>query len=256
MVMPAATLVLIAVGYWVLAVAAKRGNPSSVASVVVVMVLQFFLAVVAYGITTARTGENVQANVPGLVIPMLVVIALASSRNVLLELRKRDLWEPIFGSAKPSSRLCVAGTILIVIGFIGLNGSTIYAGWNSGRSRQLEVHQAQGFADMIQSEEQAFMNAMGGLSDPYSAEEIQAVLATVKKLQRRADAAMADAKEGSPLRSILEDYCNAVRQWKNAVTLLASETPDGGRAQEMLLLGDKLRTQAGQNFDSRYIPQQ
>lgn len=258
MAIPAATLILITIGYWVLAVAAKRGNPSSVGSVIVVMILQFTLALVAYGITTARTdaGADAQVNMPGLIIPILVIIALVSSRNVLLELKKRDLWTQIFGSSKPSGRLCVVGSILIVIGFLGLNGSSIYAGWDTGKARQHEMQQAQYFVDMIQNEEQAFINSMSGLSGASGAEEIRAALSTVTELEQRTDAIKTAVKEGSPFGSILENYGNAVEHWKSAVTLLAAPNPDEERAQKMLILGDKLRAQAGQAFDRRYIGKQ
>src|SRR4051812_29711385 len=47
----AATITLIAAGYWVLAVAARRGNPNAVGVVIVAMVLQICLALVFSGVT-------------------------------------------------------------------------------------------------------------------------------------------------------------------------------------------------------------
>jgi hypothetical protein len=209
------------------------------------------------GMTTVETGGNAEAyrvgsNLPSLIIAVLIVISLVRSRNVLLELRRRDLWEPIFGSAKASGRLCVVGTLLLVIGYIGLIGSLFAAGWSSGRSDHQEALQAQSFVDMLQNEEQTFANAMKGLSGPHSTEELQTALAAAIKLEQRAEIVKANAKEDIPLRSILEDYCKAVGRWKSGLTLLAQANPDVGRARGMLLLGDKLRIQAMTAFDRKY----
>ncbi len=247
----ALSLVVIAAGYWFLAVAAKRGNPSSVGTVIVVMVLQLTLTLVSYGIAEAKSGVA-QTNTSGWVIPVLVIIALVSSRNVLIELRKRELWDGVFGSAKPSGRLCVIGSILVVIGFIGLNTSSVYAGWRVGQGQRQETQHAQSFVEMIQTEEVAFMESMRPLYGEYGAEDLHTALAMVTKLEAKAKAIDA----GGPLGLIVETYCNAVRQWKNAVTLLNETEPDVDRAQQMLMLGDKLRAQAGQDFDRRYIKNQ
>jgi hypothetical protein len=247
-------LVVIATGYWLLAVAAKRGNPSSVGTVIAVMVLQLTLTLVTYGIAAAKGGANEQPNALGSVIPILVIIALVNSRNVLIELRTRGLWEQIFGSAKPSGRLCLAGSILVVLGFIGLNASTVYAEWRTGQARQQELQHVQRFFNMIQSEEAAFMKAMGVLSGPYGVEDVQEALETVVELEQEARAIEEATAEMDSFDFIAGTYCNAVRQWKNALTLLNETEPDVERAQQMLLLGDKLRVQAGQEFDRRYAP--
>jgi hypothetical protein len=99
----ATTITLIAAGYWVLAVAARRGNPNAVGVVIVAMVLQICLALISAGLAAARTNSAFQPPAGGLVIPILVLVALASSRKVLLELKDRQLWDQVFGSAKPFS---------------------------------------------------------------------------------------------------------------------------------------------------------
>src|SRR4051794_38538573 len=49
----ATTISLIAGGYWVLATAARRGNPNSVGIVIVTLVLQICLALISSGVAAA-----------------------------------------------------------------------------------------------------------------------------------------------------------------------------------------------------------
>src|SRR5882672_5344459 len=71
----AATISVLAAGYWVLAVAARRGNPNAVGVVIVAMVLQICLALISSGVTAARTNSAFQPPVAGLFIPILVLVA-------------------------------------------------------------------------------------------------------------------------------------------------------------------------------------
>ena len=73
----ATTITLIAAGYWVLAVAARRGNPNAVGVVIVAMVLQICLALISSGVAAARTNSTFQPPVAGLFIRFLVLVALA-----------------------------------------------------------------------------------------------------------------------------------------------------------------------------------
>src|SRR5262249_16076709 len=102
-------IVLIASGYWVLAVAARGAHPKSSGAVWRVLVIQIALSLVASGLAASRTKSDFQPNLGGLIIPILVLVALASSRKVLLELQDRGLWERVFAPARPSRHLCVIG---------------------------------------------------------------------------------------------------------------------------------------------------
>lgn len=250
---PAITLTLIATGYWLLAAAARRGNPSSVGIVIAVMVLQLAIALVSNSIIAATSGADVRPGTPGLIIPVIVTIVLAGNRKALLELQKRGLWNGIFGTAKPSGRLCVIGGTLLAAGFVSVNGFSVYAAWLSGRERHVEIARAEGFVDMINTGEQAFLKAMERLSGDYGTEELHAALDKAAELERRAEALKAAGANKDPFCSIMGTYCNAVRQWKNGLALLNSADPDFERAQQMLALGDKLRRQAGQEFSRRYV---
>src|ERR1051326_4869542 len=64
MILPALAITFIAAGYCVLTVAARRGNPASVGTVIVIMALQLTFVLVCAGIGATRTGTDVSSNMP------------------------------------------------------------------------------------------------------------------------------------------------------------------------------------------------
>ena len=244
----------LAAGYWTLAVAARRGNPNSVAVVLVIMVIQLVIVFVTAGITAARTNTDLSSNVPGLIIPILMLIALASSRGVLLELQDRGLWEKAFVSVKPSGTLCVIGGIMVAAGLVLLDGGTVYASRQVGRARALEFHGATEFVHMIKSEERDFLDTIGGAVASPKKAKLDLALAKVEVLESRVKSLQASASQDSSLPAILQTYGNGVRQWKNALLAMRETNPDRQRAKQMLTLGDKLRAQALADFQARFAP--
>jgi hypothetical protein len=97
-----------------------------------------------------------------LAIPLLVMVALAKSRSVLLELQDRGLWEQAFSSVKPSGGLCVIGGALLVVGLLALDGATIYGGAKITQARAVEYQGAKEFAELIKNEEREFLAAAKG----------------------------------------------------------------------------------------------
>jgi hypothetical protein len=250
----ALTIILIAGGYWVLAVAARRGNPNAVGVVIVVMVLQICLALISSGIAAARTNSPFQPPVAGLFIPILVLVALASSRKVLLQLKERQLWDQVFGSAKPSGNLCLIGGTLLVTGFVAMNAGTYYIGWKAGQQQQAEVQVAKAFVELIQRDEKDFLTAMRGISVDRSQNGIEIVLTKFQTLEQNLEVLKKEAGSADRLIQILTTYGNALRQWKNGLMLLKEPNADLDRVQNTFKLGDQLRTEAGQEFDRRYAP--
>ena len=250
----AATITLIAAGYWVLAVAARRGNPNAVGVVIVAMVLQICLALIGSGVTAARTNSAFQPPVTGLFIPILVLVALASSRKVLLELKERQLWDQVFGSAKPSANLCIIGGILLATGFVAMNAGTYYIGWKAGQQQRVDFQHARVFVELIQNDEKAFHTAMQGISNHRDQNQIGTALTTLKSLEQKFEVIEKEAAGADRLPQILTTYGNAIRQWKKGLMLLKEPDADTERVQKMFMLGDQLRAEACQEFDRRYAP--
>ena len=250
----AATITLIAAGYWVLAVAARRGNPNAVGIVIVAMVLQICLALISSGLAAARTNSSFQPPVAGLFIPILVLVALASSRKVLLQLKERQLWHQVFGSAKPSATLCVIGGTLVATGFVAMNAGTTYLGWKAGTQQQAEIQHAKAFIELIQRDEKEFLLAMQGVSVNPGKSEIETALTKFNTLEQNFEALEKESAGADRLLDILTTYRNALRQWKNGLMILKEPNADIDRVKKMLELGDRFRTEAGQQFDLRYGP--
>jgi len=248
-----AALLLICAGYWVLAKAAKRGNPNSVGIVIVLMALYVVIGFVSRAAGQTGSLASSQPMALQVIVPLVVIAALVSSRTVLLELRKRDLWDGVFGQRGSSDRLCVIGGTLLVLGFVASHLSS--AGVEQAvQETQNEREQVQEFVAMVGGEEKAFAEAMAGLSDtsmdPRAA--LQTALTRVGELERKAQEISESAAELKRLSPILQTYCDGVQQWKKGLTLLASAEPDGQLAQRALQLGDSLRKEAGRELAKHY----
>jgi len=169
-----------------------------------------------------------------------------------LELRERGLWEQAFGSAEPTGNLCLIGGSLLVAGFLALNSSAFYTGWRVGKDRATEARQARSFLQMIKTEEVAFINATQSFSAQYTKADVDNALAAVNALEKRVASLQQETTAQGPLPGILTTYANAVRQWKNGLMILKETNPDRNQALKLLQLGDELRTEATQQFASRY----
>jgi hypothetical protein len=252
MILPALAVTFVAAGYCVLTIAARRGNPASIGTVIVIMALQLTFTLIFAGIGAARTGTDVSSNMPNLIIPIAVLIALASSRSVLVELQERDLWEKVFDSEKSSSQFCVIGGILLAIGFLTLNGGTYYVGNKLHEERAAENRQAREFVEMIKHEEQQFMDAAAAVLRSKTPDNLKLALARADSLKTKCESIRTATGDHGRLPGILTSYNNAVRQWENGLLALKEKQPDTQRAQRLLDMGDKLRAEALADFN-RYF---
>lgn len=248
----AVTISLIAVGYWLLAVAANRGNPNAVGIVIVAMVLQICLALIFSGITAAQTNTPFQPPVGSLFIPILVLVALANSRKVLLELKQRQLWQQVFGAAKPSGKLCVIGGTLLVMGFVSMNAGTSYLSWKVTQQRKVEIQHANAFVELVQVDEKDLLSAVKVVYRDQNEGDIETALSKLSALEQHLGTLTTETPSTEQLHEILLKYDSALRQWKNGLLLLKDPKGDRDRAQKMFTLGDRFRAEACQEYDQRY----
>ncbi len=247
-----ATLLVISGGYWVLAVAARRGNPNSVGIVLVLVGVQIALSLIISGIASSRTGGSFQPNTGGLVMPALVFIALHSSRKILLELEDRGLSERAFGPAKPSGNLCMIGGILLVAGFVGLDTGVFYVNHKAGQEKAEEFRRAQAFGKVIRVDELEFMKAMDGVWRNANKAQLEEAVAQLNILEEKLKSVNQTGTDGGQLSRIINNYENALREWKKALLMMQEATPDSERANAMLKLGDRFRSEACEEFNRRY----
>lgn len=248
----AVSLGLVAAGYLALATAARRGNPKAVGNAIAVMGGAIALSFVSGGIVAAQLGTEFQLNMPGLIVPVLVLIALASNRNVLLELQSRGLWDQVFAAAKPSARLCVTGSILLATGAVALHANLCYTQWQAVQIRKVDVRSAKAFLQLIKTEENDFRITLRSLSGQGGKTNIDAVLAKVTILEQNLAKIRSEAAGTDKLVAILDLYATAVAQWRKGLVLLQQPGADLAKVNKMLTLGDKQRAEACRRFDEAY----
>jgi hypothetical protein len=133
-----------------------------------------------------------------------------------------------------------------------MNASSYYVGWKVGHQQRAEIQHAKAFIELIQQDENEFLKAMQEVSGSWRQGEIEIVLARFETLEQHFEVLKTEAAGADRLLQILTTYGNALRQWKNGLTLLQESEPDTDRARQMFELGDRLRTDACQEFDRRY----
>jgi hypothetical protein len=253
MILPALAITFVAAGYCVLTIAARRGNPASVGTVIVIMALQLTVSLIFAGIGAARTGTDVSNNMPNVIIPIVVLVALATSRGVLLELQERGLWEKVFDSEKSSGQFCVIGGIFLAIGFLTLNGGTFYVGNKVQQERAAENRQAREFVEMIKHEEQQFMDAAAAVLRGTTPDNLKLALARADSLKSKCESIRTAIGDHGRLPGILTGYSNGVRQWENGLLALTEKNPDTQRAQRLFDMRDKLRADALNDFNRYFV---
>lgn len=252
-IFPALALTLVAAGYCMLALAARRGSPTSVGIVIVIVALQITFVLTIAGISAARAGGDFSSNTPSIIIPILVFIALASSRGVLLELQNRGLWDQAFAPAKPTRDLCIIGGALVALGFITLNGGTFYLGHKVQQERAAEHGQAREFVEMIKHEELQFMTAASEVLRASTSEKLDLALSRAETLKAKCESLRSAAGGQGRLPGVLTTYANAVRQWENGLLALKEKNPDTQHSQRLLDMGDRLRAEALDEFNRYFV---
>lgn len=247
-------LALLAAGYWVLAVAARRGNPNAVGVVIVAAAIQMCLVWILAAVNAARLNSPFQPPIVGMIIPIAVLFALNNSRNVLLKLKERNLWDRVFGSAKPSANLCIIGGILFGTGIVAFNAGTYYVSWKAGQQQTAESQHARAFIELLETDEKELRATMPMFSSNPTQSNFETVINRLKAVEQKLEALKTETATFKNLLQILHTYGNALRQWRNGLMLLNEPIPDTRRAQKMFQLGDKLKADALQEFDRRYAP--
>jgi hypothetical protein len=242
-----AAISILAVAYWFLMVAAHRGDPKAVGIVVVAAGVQITANLIFSGVAAARTGSEFKLNPGGFVLPILVMLALASSRKVLLELGNRGLWERVFGPAKPTAQLCRVGIILIVFGLVTLNATSFGVGVKVAQARGVEKRWLDSFKQMISKEEQQFRVSLENAAPDYSPEKLREASAKLKLLEERV-AQLKTMPSSERLSPVLVAYSGAVAQYKDALRLLTGPRPDGELATKRFEVGDQMRNTAGEQL--------
>jgi hypothetical protein len=236
---------VIAVAYWLLSVGARRGNPRALSIVLAVLGAQLLFSVAILVYIAFLSRSDASTSIISIIIPLLVFVFLARNRGDLLELRRRGLWEGIYGAARPSDRLCTIGGVLLAVGVIALYSFVILSTVHAIRNVRLRGE----FQALIGTDEKAFLDAVAS-GDPAKDKDVVAhVLKTADELEAKTQAIAVQAKAGSQMHTVAIKYAEAVSKWQAALKILEQEGGTDPRVQALFVEGDQLRQQAVAEFN-------
>jgi hypothetical protein len=251
-VLPFLILVLLSAGYWILGIAANRGNPTAGLIAVAIICTQFVFIILPMFLFGAQIAG--QKNTVSSLVVVFPIIALAfeGNRRILLKLQKRGLWEHVFSSAKRSGHLCAIGGAFLVAASIIVVGDAV-SFLNQTETRVRDSRQVQTFVRLIKEEEQDFMRALGVLSQSHDRTDAAATMMKLVDLDQKVATLRSEVSPEKPFYSVLTVYRKALHDWKNGLAALDVSEPDANRAKQMFESGDRLRAKVLQDFDRLYV---
>ena len=184
----------------------------------------------------------------------LIIVVLDRSRAVLMEMKKRGLWNQRFGSSKPSKNLCILGGSFYAVGYFGFLVSLLVPAIEAAKNAKAlaeERRQAQAVIQMIQQEEADFFKSMQSLDDPKA---VKNALAKVDVLDQKVASLQVEIPADGTLARIMKEYKRAVQDWKSGLIELDNPVPDLKAAKEKLEYGDKIRNEFTKEFDKKFSP--
>jgi hypothetical protein len=252
----AGSLVLVTSGYWTLAKAAKRGNPSSVTIVLFLQLATFIAGPISRAqgyklgnIPTSQTQITVSVS-----ITLFFALLLLMSRSALVKLKERGLWQDVFGGYPPSGHLCLFGAILLALGSFGALKGTADIVNRPKQDIAQEKRQAELFLAMVSRDEPIVEQSMKKLTSggAPSKREVETVVGQLTILERKAHALSLQSAKYEEIAEIFETYSKAAAQWKRGVMILTAPAGDVKTGRRALELGDTLRQRAFVLFDEHY----
>jgi hypothetical protein len=240
-----AGLGLVALSYWVLSVAARRGDPIGVGLPALVMTLHVATAFILQAAMRAGDGGDQPYDLKGLIIPVVIVVVLARDWQILSTLKKRGLQDQAFPARKPTTALCAVGGVTLVAGFVVIYASLFATGADMRARLKDLAAEAKAFETLIVQDEAHFQDTLKALAGAEDGGPYQASLKEVGVLLAKVEAMRDDPKTGPTMKKVLTTYAAAVAQWKSG---LAAAPEDVEAAEGKLRRGDALRDQAIAQF--------
>ena len=254
---------LIFAGNFMLAKAAKRGDPNAVTvplmytSMCLVFAL-FSKLYISNGMilggmnlsNNIRFEQDVFMQVFVFFLIGLLVWAFWDCRSVLIKIKERELQEQIFGSHPPTRKLCVVGSILILLPLpialiAGMVGSNTYQQQEDHKNQVLEL------VAIFDNEEQDVIQAFKNISASDVA-TLHHVSDQLAKLETQVDALCEKASTNAQFMPFLEQYKVAIEKWKDGCQTLTVYPMYKDQAVEKLNEGNRLRKQLGIDLTKKY----
>jgi len=244
-------LLAISASYYVLAVAARRGDHKGSTVVLTAYFIQLIVSLIGMSYITSGKGLP---NLGGILISCLIIVALYQGRQRIVELRNKGLFEKAFNGKKGFKTLSLAGCAIFIVGFIALQTASFATGYFAVKKDNGEIGRAIKLKEIMQDDEPRFANALGENSKNPSQENKKTMYAELENLEKKIEGLAASIpKDETRLAEIMDVYRQAVGKWKTGVALANAESPDMEKSLESFKLGDRLRSQTAQRFNDAYI---
>jgi hypothetical protein len=238
----------LAASYWCLAIAARRGDHRALTVILSFLSVLFLFSLVMAVFVHVKTNGASPANIIWIVIPLLVIIALAQNRSDLLELRKRSLWEFVFGTSRLNNSIIVVGGVLMFVGY-----STLFAGMVAGLLQAAGIGRFnRDFKSLILVDEKDFMEAFRVADPSRGADGLSDTMTKLNRLETKARSLAERTSGNSGLEPIVAKYNKAISAWRSALEALRSEGRMSVSIQDKLQEADRLRQEVLTEFDRRF----
>lgn len=253
MIILSISLGLIAVGYSLLAIVTNRGNEKGLTVAIVVLALQLAFVMFLRAVLNMDTNQVTPApNFVNFMLPIIIIAALYSNRQTILELKERNLFKKAFPKNKPSKNLCIIGGIIFIMGFVTLSvGTCVITNMaiNEKKARHDKINR---FIFIIQNQEKEFLESLklwAAAPDPNLKKKLDDSL---NHLRKNVKILQEDVGSLQYFMMITDTYLKAIEQWEKGIQLLDASDPDYEKANKVLTLGDNLRKTALEEFSMRY----
>jgi hypothetical protein len=202
----AVPVLILAISYWLLAIAARRGSAQAINIVRGFLAIQFVLSLIGQIVLLLRSKGAAPLNLLLIVIPLLVIVAISRNRNDLIELQNRGLWNSVFEPAAPTRRLCFIGGLLMFVGLVALYVGLIFGGIQAANDIRLR----QDFVGLVKNDEKNLFDSFAEVGRSASKESWNSLLQKADALQEKAQNLAQRATASSKMNSIAQSYLEAV----------------------------------------------
>jgi hypothetical protein len=244
-----ASMVAIAIGYWFLAVAARRGDPRPLTIVICVFLVALCINVAGQIWLYVQSNGEKQPELLVILLVGAVAAALSINRRNLIELRERGLGSQAFPETKPTNRLCGYGGTMLVVGMLVMFASLLLPAIGAARTAKAR-HE---FVALINGPEHDLLTALNSSEDS-SPDKLDRVMSMLAALQSRMKELARDSPSDARLQAVFEDYQDVLERWQRGFTAIKDEGRATQATMDILNDADRRRADTLKAFDELYRP--
>ncbi|MFG0250524.1 MAG: hypothetical protein ACF8OB_16685 [Phycisphaeraceae bacterium JB051] len=180
----------------------------------------------------------------------LLVWAFWDCRSVLIKIKQRGMQEQIFGSHPPTGKLCVVGSILLLLPLpITLTAGVLAS--NNHKQQEIQKQHVLELVAIFDNEEQAVYKAFKNMSASDVA-TLHHFSEQLTRLEAKVDALCEKASANAEFMPFLEQYKAVIKNWQDGCQTLIVYPIYKDQAVEKFNEGNRLRKQLGDELTQKY----